>query len=181
MSRPIDRRSGYALVLAMLALVALTLLGLAALSIADVDLTITHNIRRYHQAFNAANAGLDQAREVNRDVALNPQSIADLNAAAASGSCETIIDGTTTPASTALETGGWPAAQYTVVRCYAECGGVPLGYEMAEGINHGGGGGQTNNIYLDIQSTGADEDTNRTRSPATATTAGFLKLLGYCQ
>ena len=167
--------------LAMLALVALTLLGLAALSIADVDLTITHNIRRYHQAFNAANAGLDQAREVNRDVALNPQSIAELNAASASGECVAVIDDTTTPPATALETGGWPAAQYTVVRCYAECGGVPLGYEMAQGINHGGGEGQMNNVYLDIQATGTDEDSNRTRSPATATTAGFLKLMGYCQ
>jgi len=175
-----SRRGGYALVLAMLALVALTLLGLAALSIADVDLTITHNIRRYHQAFNAANAGLDQAREVNAAMALNPATIATLNAAAATGSCTEII-GESSIAATPMETGGWPTAQYTVQRCYAECGGIPLGFEMSQGINHGGGGGQMNNVYLDIQATGTDTDASRTRSAATATTAGFLKLLGYCE
>jgi len=180
MRRPDDRTGGYALVLAMLALTALTLLGLAALSIADVDLTITHNIRRYHQAFNAANAGLDHAREVNHGIASNPMQTATLNAAAAAGECTTIVGpGTISP--TAMETGGWPTALYTVDRCYAECGGIPLGYEMTQGINHGGGGGQMRNVYLDIQSTATDEDANRTRSAATAITAGFLKTLGYCQ
>jgi hypothetical protein len=171
---------GYALVLAMLALVALTLLGIAALSIADVDLTITHNIRKYHQAFNAANAGLDQARGVTYEDTWNPSEIATLNAAAAQGDCTRIIDGTTDPAATAMHTGGWPAAAYVVDRCFAECGGVPRGYEMAGGVNQGGGGGQIRNVYLDTQSTGTDEDVSRTRSPATATTAGYLRILGYC-
>ena len=171
--------SGYALVLAMMALVALTLLGIAAMSVADVDLTITHNIRRYHQAFNAANAGLDQAKQVSHDVALNPAEIASLNASAAMGLCDPIIDASTYPSATALETGGWPAAVYSVERCYAECGGIPLGYEMAQGINQGSGESMRD-VYLDVQSTGEDQDSTRTRSPAKATTAGFLRMLGYC-
>lgn len=173
-------RGGYVLVLAMLALVALTLLGVAALSISDVDLTITHNIRRYHQTFNAANAGLDHARLESHDAARNFSAIEALNAAAAVGECVDIIGGDSGVTATALQTGGWPAATYTVERCFAECGGTPRGFEMAEGINQGGGTGGVRNVYLDTQATAIDSSGSRTRSPATATTGGFLRVLGYC-
>ncbi len=173
-------RGGYALVLAMLALVALTLLGVAALSISDVDLTITHNIRRYHQTFNAANAGLDHARLESHDAASNPADIEALNAAAAIGECIDIVGGDSGVTPTALQTGGWPAAYYTVQRCFAECGGTPRGFEMTEGVNQGGGSGSVRNVYLDTQATAIDGSVSRTRSPATATTGGFLRVLGYC-
>ncbi len=173
-------RGGYALVLAMLALVALTLLGVAALSISDVDLTITHNIRRYHQTFNAANAGLDHARQESLDAATNFAKIEALNAAAAQGDCLDIVGGDSGVTPTALQTGGWPAGSYTVQRCFAECGGTPRGFEMAEGVNQGGGSGSVRNVYLDTQATAIDNNGSRTRSPATATTGGFLRVLGYC-
>ena len=178
--RPTNR-GGYALVVAMLALVALTLLGLAALSISDIDLTITHNIRRYHQVYNAANAGLDQAQQVARSISMNPEEVDALNQLAVYGDGMLLIDDTTTPAATALETSGYTTGTYTVNLFFGECGGAVRGFEMAEGINHGGGGGAQDNVYLDIQSTAVDVVGSRTRSAASATTGGFLRILGYCE
>lgn len=181
MERLVNPRGGYALIVAMLALVALTLLGVAALSISDIDLTITHNIRRYHQVYNAANAGLDQAKQVTRNIPMNPETIDSLNALAIYGDGMRLIDSSTTPASTALETSGYSVGQYTVDLYYGECGGAPRGFEMAEGINHGGGGMEQKDVFLDVQSTATDVVGSRTRSAASATTGGFLRLLGYCQ
>ncbi len=181
MERLASQRGGYALIVAMLALVALTLLGIAALSISEIDLTITHNIRRSHQVVNAANAGLDQARQVTRGMTINPETIDSLNALAIYGDGMRLIDSSTTPPSTALETGGYSVGQYTVDLYYGECGGSPRGFELAEGINHGGGGMEQKDIYLDVQANATDVVGSRTRSAAAATTGGFLRLLGYCQ
>ena len=181
MDRLASQQGGYALIVAMLALVALTLLGLAALSISDIDLTITHNIRRYHQVYNAANAGLDQARQVTRGMPMNPQTIDALNQLAVYGDGMRLIDDTTDPVATSLETGGYSVGEYSVDLYYGECGGAPRGFEMAEGINHGGGGMEQKDVFLDVQANALDVAGSRTRSAASATTGGFLRLLGYCQ
>ncbi len=173
-------RGGYALLLALVALVALTLLGLAALSIADMDLAITHNIRRYHQAQSGANAGLDHARIVSKTFMSTPQTVSEMNVAVAGGACQLVLNETTNPPATPLETGGYATAEYEVQRCYGECGGVPRGFEATAGINQGGGGDQLQNVYLDMVSEGTDSAGGGLRSDATATTAGFLRVLGYC-
>jgi len=175
-----NNRAGYALLLAMVALVALTLLGLAALSIADVDLAITHNIRRYHQVHAGANAGLDHGRDLSKSFTANAQSINQMNIAVAGGNCQTVVDSTTSPPSTPLETGGYTVSRYAVQRCYGECGGVPRGFEATAGINQGGGGDQLENVYLDMISTATDESAAGLRSEAMASTAGVLRVLGYC-
>lgn len=180
MSTYTSNRAGYALLLALVALVALTLLGLAALSIADVDLAITHNIRRYHQVYAGANAGLDHARDLSKSFASNPQSITAMNVAVAGGGCQTVVDASTNPPATPLETGGYATASYSVERCYGECGGVPRGFEATAGINQGGGGDQLQNVYLDMVSLALDDPGGDLRSEARATTAGFLRILGYC-
>ena len=173
-------RTGFALVLAMVALVALTVLGLTAIQISSVDLEITHNIRRYHQVYNAANSGLDQALGLSRELPANPTLTAELDAAASTGGCLMLIDDTTNPPPDPLETGGWAMATYEVERCYGECGGVARGMEATIGINQGGSGDQLRNVYIDTNCTAADFGGGRLRSAATATTAGYIRILGYC-
>ncbi len=177
-------RRGFALVIAMLALVALTVLGLTAIQISSVDLEITHNIRRYHQVYNAANSGLDQALGLSRDLPINPMLTAELDEYASQGLCQPFIGDTTQPdidhAPDPLETGGWPVATYEVERCYGECGGVARGFEMTQGINQGGSGDQLRNVYVDTVCSAEDFAGTRQRSAAAATTAGFIRILGYC-
>ncbi len=171
------------MVLALVALVALTVLGLTAIQISSLDLEITHNIRRYHQVYNAANAGLDQAISMTRTLPVNQVMTDEISFWAAGGGCQHIVhvDGAIadTPP-TPLETGGYIIATYSVDRCYGECGGVARGFEATQGINQGGGGDGMRNVYLDTCATAVDITGTRERSAARAETAGFLRVLGYC-
>lgn len=174
-------REGFALVLALVALVALTVLGLTAIQISSLDLEITHNIRRYHQVYNAANTGLDQAIAMTRTLPVNQVLTDEISEAASGGGCKSIVsDDAATDDPTPLETGGYTIATYTVDRCYGECGGVARGYEATQGINQGGGGDGLRNVYLDTCASARDITGTRQRSAARADTAGFLRVLGYC-
>ena len=60
-SHALHRQSGAALVVALILLVAITLLALASMNTASLDLIMAGNEQYRSRAFNAAEAGLEQA------------------------------------------------------------------------------------------------------------------------
>lgn len=128
---------GYALILVMVALIALTLLGVTAISVAQLDLKITNNLRHHRQVAYGALTGLDHGRDLFTDNLVDPS--ADIETAADQpGDCiagwisNTGPLGVDTPM--LLEVNGYPLATYTVDFCVASCGNPPTGYGLGDGV-----------------------------------------------
>lgn len=140
---------GYALILAMVALVSLTILGVTAISVAQLDMKITSNLRHHRQVAYGALAGLEQARD-----AFSDRYVEEFNAfqeaATQPGRCMPSWIGTTpyvgtnqiwsTTAPTisplVLNANGYGLSTYTVDLCVATCGKPPTGFDVGEqGVN----------------------------------------------
>ncbi|MCO4770341.1 MAG: hypothetical protein KDA24_09955 [Deltaproteobacteria bacterium] len=155
---------GYALILAMVALVALTLFGVTAISVAQLDLKITNNLRHHRQVAYGALTGLDHGRDLFTDNQVDPS--ADIETAAdLPGDCITgWISATGANAVAApllLDANGFPLATYAVDFCVASCGLPPTGTSLGESVI-----GYT----VDIVSTG----TTTIGSNATQTQGAFV-------
>ena len=149
-----DRRSdwnqgGYALILVMVSMVILTILGVTAISVAQMDMKIAQNLRHHRQLAYGAFAGVDQVREI---ITENPDLMETEyeSSAAGAGRC---VSGLPVPASSStasvpniLDANGFSLATYTVEVCQAVCGQPPLGNDL--------GGTQTRSVILDVVATG---------------------------
>lgn len=128
---------GYALILVMVALIALTLLGVTAISVAQLDLKITNNLRHHRQVAYGALTGLDHGRDLFTDNLVDPS--ADIETAADQpGDCIAGWISNTAPLAVdtpmLLEVNGYPLATYTVDFCVASCGNPPTGYGLGDGV-----------------------------------------------
>ncbi len=134
--RPRSSQRGYALILAMVALVSLTILGVTAVSVAQLDMKITGNLRHHRQVAYGALTGLDQARERFAANLVDPSASIE-TAADQPDSC---INGWISTASTAvaspmlLEANGFGLATYSVDFCVATCGDPLSGNSLGEGV-----------------------------------------------
>ena len=138
--QPVHRsrsQRGYALILAMVALVALTLFGVTAITVAQLDLKITNNLRHHRQVAYGALTGLDHGRDLFTDNLVDPS--ADIEAAAdLPGDCiagwisATGANSVATPL--LLDANGYPLATYSVDFCVASCGLPPTGTSLGESV-----------------------------------------------
>ncbi len=64
-------QGGFALILVMVALVTLTILGVTAITAAQLDMKITQNMRHHKQLQYGAMAGMDHARQLAEDDTVN--------------------------------------------------------------------------------------------------------------
>ena len=131
-----SQQRGYALILAMVALVSLTFLGVTAISVAQMDMKITSNLRHHRQVAYGALAGLDQARDRFSDNLVDASASIEL-AADQANDCITGWIGTSTTAVAApllLEANGFGLATYTVNFCVATCGDPLAGNSLGEGV-----------------------------------------------
>lgn len=130
------RQQGYALILAMVALVSLTILGVTAVSVAQLDMKITGNLRHHRQVAYGALTGLDHARDLFSDSVFVPSNTIEL-AANQPNSC---ITGWLSPTAgtvyqpIVLEANGFGLATYTVDFCVATCGDPLAGNSLGEGV-----------------------------------------------
>jgi|GEM_PF-1539427 len=130
-------QGGYALILAMVALVALTLLGVTAITVAQLDLKITNNLRHHRQVAYGALTGLDHGRDLFTDNVVNVSDDIEF-AADQPGDCiagwisDTGVNAVAVPL--LLESNGYPLATYSVDFCVASCGLPPQGTSLGEGI-----------------------------------------------
>jgi len=164
----IDGQRGYALILAMVALVTLTILGVTAISVAQLDMKITANLRHHRQVAYGALAGLDQARDRFSDNLVNASDMIE-TAADEPNQCITSWIGTASTsvaAPTVLDSNGVALATYSVDFCVATCGDPLTGNSLGEGVV-----GYT----IDIVSTGFSplQGTNR-RSNSSQVQAGLV-------
>jgi hypothetical protein len=130
-------QAGYALILAMVALVALTLLGVTAITVAQLDLKITNNLRHHRQVAYGALTGLDHGRDLFSDNLVDAS--ADIETAAdqpADCIAGWISNGgaLAVAAPLLLDSNGYPLATYSVDFCVASCGLPPQGTSLGEGV-----------------------------------------------
>jgi len=162
--RRLDPRSGYALILAMVALVALTLVGVTAIGVSQLDLKITSNMRHHRQVAYGALTGLDHGRDLFSDNLVEISETIESAGDQPSGCLEGWIADTgpnVVAAPLILDANGFPLASYTVDFCVASCGLPPSGTSLGEGIV---------GFTVDIVSTG--------QSPTTAATSDTLATQG---
>jgi len=131
-----SRQSGYALILAMVALVSLTILGVTAVSVAQLDMKITGNLRQHRQVAYGALAGLDHARDRFSDNLGDPsgeiETAADQPDSCIGGWISTGAGAVAAPL--VLEANGFGLATYTVDFCVATCGDPLSGNSLGEGV-----------------------------------------------
>lgn len=130
------RQHGYALILAMVALVSLTILGVTAVSVAQLDMKITGNLRHHRQVAYGALAGLDQARDRFSDNLVDPSEEIE-TAADEANDCIIGWIGTGAGAVAApnvLDANGFGLATYSVDFCVATCGDPLAGNSLGEGV-----------------------------------------------
>jgi Tfp pilus assembly protein PilX len=170
-------QGGYALILVMVSMIILTILGVTAISVAQMDMKIAQNLRHHRQLVYGALAGQDHAREIFADGAVD---LPDTYTAAAQ---ETIVNRCTTDwissASGAIESpnvldsNGFSLATYSVAVCAASCGQVAVGNDLDAGKN-----AQVSSFTLDVVATG----TSPAGVSAQATVGGFIydQIEGSC-
>ena len=128
---------GYALILAMVALVALTLLGVTAITVAQLDLKITNNLRHHRQVAYGALTGLDHGRDLFTDnlvdASADIETAADQPADCIEGWIST-GGALAVAAPLLLDSNGYPLATYSVDFCVASCGLPPQGTSLGEGV-----------------------------------------------
>lgn len=137
--RPLRRRNqgeeGFALVLALVLLTALTILGVSAITTSNLDLKITRNLRHLEQARYASMAGGEHARQL-----MLKGQIPDTTGVSYFGSddienpTDYYIDndpGTTDiPDGEMLHIGNDNNGAYQVNVVWISCGGPPAGYSI---------------------------------------------------
>ena len=128
---------GYALILAMVALVSLTILGVTAIGVAQMDMKITNNLRHHRQVAYGAYTGLDHARDLFSDNLVDPSTAIE-TAADEPGDCMAgWISSTSTFALDAplvLASNSYNLATYTVDFCVATCGDPLAGNSLGERV-----------------------------------------------
>ncbi len=136
-ARRADLRSGYALILAMVALVALTLVGVTAIGVSQLDLKITSNLRHHRQVAYGALTGLDHGRDLFTDNQVDPSEDIESAGSQPNGCLDGWIadsGGNAVAAPLVLDANGFPLASYTVDFCIASCGLPPSGTSLGEGV-----------------------------------------------
>ncbi len=116
-------QSGYALLLALIALLVLTLLGVVSLQAAQSSLAISANQRRHVQLGYAAVTGLDHTRVILENPAKDVPGLA-AQAAASPGRCLEHFISAASEAETApepLQAGGVVLGSYSVELCWPIC------------------------------------------------------------
>jgi len=173
-----DRRAsegGFALLLALFAVLALTVMAVAALTVANTDLVVSQNHRKRITTYKTAISGLDEARNFMRRVTTDKDKLYDLTANwqdYSATSCyplfELVADAawaSPPPFDTQLISGnmnlGTPEACISKNIYFS---GAAPGYSMQTGTG-GGGARQYQMVSLDIRSSSSGAaPTNLTRS-----------------
>jgi hypothetical protein len=151
-----SRERGFALVIGLVAMAALTVLGVAAVTSSSIDLKIAHNMQRLNQAKYAAIAGVEHARR-NMVLGIMPSQ----------AQTAYFDDPAATPAAYISSTDaikmqtadGVQLGTYTVTAVAVKCGGPPAGYSVDLFYSQ----------FFDLRSTGVINDASGAKlSPATA-------------
>jgi len=162
--RPRAGERGFALILAMFALVILTVLGVTAVTVSNIDLKIAHNVRRGRQVFYGAQAGLDRAR-----VESSKLTITDLQTLMAGFTTGDYVEWLDYGEGDAVETGGYPLASYKIKAGYRQCASNVAGYSMEED-------GDFDAVFVDWVADAANLDaSNNELSPARASSGGYVR------
>ncbi len=130
-----SKESGYALILVMVSMIILTILGVTAISVAQMDMKIAQNLRHHRQLAYGALAGQDHVRDLIADDVVNIQDEYE-TAAQGVGRCTSGWIGTGTTAvdiPNVLDSNGFALATYTVDLCQATCGSVAPGNDLGTG------------------------------------------------
>ena len=170
-------QGGYALILVMVSMVILTILGVTAISVAQMDMKIAQNLRHHRQLVYGAVAGQDHAREIFADGAV------DLPDTYMTAAQQTVVNRCTTDwistaasaieAPNVLDSNGFSLATYNVSVCAASCGQVAVGNDLDAGKPS-----QVAGFTLDVVATG----TSPAGVSAQATVGGFIydQIEGSC-
>jgi len=159
-SRCADQR-GFALILVMVALVTLTILGVTAITAAQLDMKITQNMRHHKQLQYGAMSGMDHARQLAEDDTVNLLTVYT-DASQAANNC--LLDWIHPSASAAVATpliitaNTMTLSTYRVDVCQAVCNQPPAGTGTGK-ISYA----------MDVLATGA-----MSNASANARTGGFL-------
>jgi Tfp pilus assembly protein PilX len=126
---------GFALILAMVAMVVLTVIGVTTISMTQMDLKITGNQRLQRQVAFGAMTGLDHARAILTNTNIDiPGTIED---AAAAGGCVTgwiSSTGTAIASPVPVEANGYGLSTYAANFCIATCGQPLAGNSLGERV-----------------------------------------------
>ncbi len=154
-------QQGFALILVMVALVTLTILGVTAITAAQLDMKITQNMRHHKQLQYGAISGLDHTRQLAEDDTVNMITVYT-SASQAANNC--LLDWIHPSAAAAvavplvIKANAFTLSTYRVDVCQAVCNQPPAGT------------GVSNIAYaMDVLSTGEMADAS-----ANAKTGGFL-------
>jgi len=154
-------QQGFALILVMVALVTLTILGVTAITAAQLDMKITQNMRHHKQLQYGAISGLDHTRQLAEDDTVN---MITVYTAASQATNNCLIDWIHPSAAGAVDVplvikaNAFTLSTYRVDVCQAVCNQPPAGTGVA------------NIAYaMDVLSTGEMADAS-----ANAKTGGFL-------
>ena len=175
--RTIPGQGGYALILVMVSMVILTILGVTAISVAQMDMKIAQNLRHHRQLVYGALAGQDHAREIFADGSVDlPDTYMTAAQETAVPRCTTEwvgTAGTSIEAPNVLDSNGFSLSTYTVAVCAASCGQVAVGNDLDAGRPS-----QVAGFTLDVVATG----TSPAGVSAQATVGGFVydQIEGSC-
>jgi len=152
---------GFALILVMVALVTLTILGVTAITAAQLDMKITQNMRHHKQLQYGAMSGMDHARQLAEDDTVNLLTVYTEASQAANNCLVDWIHPTATGAVATpliIKANTYTLATYRVNVCQAVCNQPPAGT------------GVSNIAYaMDVVSTG-----ELANASANASAGGFL-------
>jgi Tfp pilus assembly protein PilX len=162
MTRHTRPDSGFALLLALMAILTMTVLALGALSVAGADVVVASSYRKKITTYNTATSGLHEAREFVRKVSIDPDMLADVAAewnGYTLGECvplQTVVtnSGWTNPPpiDTAVSTGTLGLGQPTTcITKNVYFSGPAPGYSMETGTA-GGGSRQYQMVAWDLKS-----------------------------
>ncbi|MCK6526146.1 pilus assembly PilX N-terminal domain-containing protein [Myxococcota bacterium] len=159
--------AGFALILALFALVILTVLGVTAVTVSNVDLKIAHNVRRSRQVFFGAQAGLDRAR-----IESSQMTEADMQTLMAGFSTGDYVQWLDVGEGDPVETGGYSLASYELRVGYRQCASNVAGYSVEED-------GDFDAVFMDwvAEATHVDGVGNQV-SPARARSGGYVRWVG---
>lgn len=151
------REAGVALVMALIAMAALTVLAVGGISRSNTDVAVSYNMRRLDQARYAAIAGSEHARR-NLVLGILPTSDQVTHFDTLGATSNYYIDSTSAVAMTSAN--NVPLGTYTVKAVAVKCSGPPSGYSVDQFYAQ----------YFDMHSTGIVYDTTGTEVlPATST------------
>lgn len=151
------RQKGVALVMALIAMAALTVLATGGISRSNTDVAVSYNMRRLDQARYAAIAGSEHARR-NLVLGILPTTDQTTHFDTLGGTSSYYIDSSS---AIAMQTSNSvPLGTYTVKAVAVKCSGPPSGYSVDQFYSQ----------YFDMHSTGIVYDTTGSNTlPATST------------